>query len=81
MGATSSHPSSDEPPKRALHVLRVIPGSPASLAGIQVFFDFIVGIEGSAGQSVCSIQVFLRHGANSVSGHRRSESGANSRIS
>jgi hypothetical protein len=46
MGATASHPSPDNPPSRALHVLRVVPGSPAAVAGIQVFFDFVVGIEG-----------------------------------
>ncbi|KAG9026575.1 hypothetical protein FRB95_008697 [Tulasnella sp. JGI-2019a] len=48
MGTAASHSASpDAPPSRALHVLRVIPGSPASLAGIQVFFDFIVGIDGN----------------------------------
>ena len=46
MGATASHHSPDHPPTRALHVLRVIPGSPAADAGVQVFFDFIVGIDG-----------------------------------
>ncbi|KAG8956501.1 hypothetical protein FRC03_010775 [Tulasnella sp. 419] len=49
MGAAASHPEGDQPPSQALHVLRVTPGSPASLAGIQVFFDFIVGIDGKIG--------------------------------
>ncbi|KAG8903413.1 hypothetical protein FRC01_009206 [Tulasnella sp. 417] len=53
MGAASSHPiDGDTPPKTALHVLRVIPGSPASLAGIQVFFDFIIGIEGTVTSAI-----------------------------
>lgn len=53
MGAAPSHPvDGDTPPKTALHVLRVIPGSPASVAGIQVFFDFIIGIEGTVTSSI-----------------------------
>lgn len=32
-------------PRVALHVLRVAAGSPADLAGIQPFFDYLVGVE------------------------------------
>ncbi|KAG8830127.1 hypothetical protein FRB91_008527 [Serendipita sp. 411] len=48
MGASSStlDPSSPSPPGRALHVLRVAPGSPAD-GFIEPFFDFLVGVDGS----------------------------------
>ncbi|CAE6520985.1 unnamed protein product [Rhizoctonia solani] len=44
MGASNS--TSNAPPRRALHVLRVAPGSPAANTDISPFFDFLVGIKG-----------------------------------
>ncbi|CEL51949.1 Golgi reassembly-stacking protein 2 OS=Rattus norvegicus GN=Gorasp2 PE=1 SV=3 [Rhizoctonia solani AG-1 IB] len=44
MGASNS--TSNAPPRRALHVLRVAPGSPAADTDISPFFDFLVGIKG-----------------------------------
>ncbi|QRV86534.1 GRASP55/65 PDZ-like domain protein [Ceratobasidium sp. AG-Ba] len=52
MGATASSPnatSSTLPPRRALHVLRVAPGSPAADTDITPFFDFVVGVRGMEG--------------------------------
>ncbi|KAG8750105.1 hypothetical protein FRC12_013075 [Ceratobasidium sp. 428] len=52
MGATASSPStahSTLPPRRALHVLRVAPGSPAADTDITPFFDFVVGVQGMEG--------------------------------
>lgn len=48
MGVSSSSLDSDgpSPPSKALHVLRVAPGSPAADTDIQPFFDFVVGIDG-----------------------------------
>lgn len=49
MGATASTPTaghSSLPPRRALHVLRVAPGSPAANTDITPFFDFLVGVRG-----------------------------------
>jgi hypothetical protein len=43
MGAGQS--TSSQAPARALHVLRVTPGSPASRTTIEPFFDFIIGFE------------------------------------
>lgn len=43
MGASQSTSSV---PKTALHVLRVTPGSPASLTDIEPYFSFLVGYEG-----------------------------------
>ncbi|KAH7096347.1 GRASP55/65 PDZ-like domain-containing protein [Auriculariales sp. MPI-PUGE-AT-0066] len=43
MGASQS---SDAAPHTALHVLRVAPNSPASLANVEPFFDYIVGVDG-----------------------------------
>ncbi|TFY72839.1 hypothetical protein EVG20_g170 [Dentipellis fragilis] len=48
MGAGQSSASHDQPPSRALHVLRVTPSSPASQTNIEPFFDFIVGFEGDS---------------------------------
>lgn len=44
MGASNSTPNT--PPRRALHVLRVAPGSPAADTDITPFFDFLVGVRG-----------------------------------
>lgn len=52
MGANTSQnaiPDENHPPSRALHILRVTPGSPASDTELEPFFDFIVGIEGDSG--------------------------------
>lgn len=52
MGAGVSHPTDSDsslPPSRALHVLRVTPGSPASQTDIEAFFDFVVGVDGGYG--------------------------------
>ncbi|KAG9120787.1 hypothetical protein FRC07_003575 [Ceratobasidium sp. 392] len=52
MGTTASSPStahSTLPPRRALHVLRVAPGSPAADTDITPFFDFVVGVQGMEG--------------------------------
>ncbi|CAG8623401.1 5253_t:CDS:2 [Acaulospora colombiana] len=48
MGASSStlDPRGPSPPSKALHVLRVSPGSPAAQTDIEPFFDFVVGIDG-----------------------------------
>lgn len=46
MGAGQSLPSQNQPPSKALHVLRVTPSSPASKTTIEPFFDFVVGFEG-----------------------------------
>lgn len=50
MGAQESHLASPSDPNsrplRAYHVLRVAESSPASEAGIEPFFDYIVGIDG-----------------------------------
>jgi len=46
MGAGQSLPSQNQPPSKALHVLRVTPSSPASKTSIEPFFDFVVGFEG-----------------------------------
>jgi len=48
MGAGQSLPSQNQPPSKALHVLRVTPSSPASKTGIEPFFDFVVGFQGDA---------------------------------
>lgn len=48
MGAGQSLPSQNQPPSRALHVLRVTPSSPASKTDIEPFFDFVVGFQGDA---------------------------------
>ncbi|KAF8312545.1 hypothetical protein DL93DRAFT_2098268 [Clavulina sp. PMI_390] len=48
MGASASHPTDNDavlPPVRALHVLRVTPGSPASHTDIEPFFDFVVSVD------------------------------------
>lgn len=44
MGASNSTPNT--PPRHALHVLRVAPGSPAADTDITPFFDFVVGVKG-----------------------------------
>ncbi|KAG8745325.1 hypothetical protein FRC10_008342 [Ceratobasidium sp. 414] len=52
MGATASSPSTingTAPPRHALHVLRVAPGSPAADTDITPFFDFVVGVQGMEG--------------------------------
>jgi len=52
MGANASQnaiPDHNHPPSRALHILRVTPGSPASNTDLEAFFDFIIGIEGDSG--------------------------------
>ena len=46
MGAGQSLPSQNQPPSKALHVLRVTPSSPASNTDIEPFFDFVVGFQG-----------------------------------
>jgi len=46
MGAGQSLPSHNQPPSKALHVLRVTPSSPASKTDIEPFFDFVVGFQG-----------------------------------
>ena len=46
MGAGQSLPSENQPPSKALHVLRVTPSSPASNTNIEPFFDFVVGFQG-----------------------------------
>lgn len=46
MGAGQSLPSQNQPPSKALHVLRVTPASPASETDIEPFFDFVVGFQG-----------------------------------
>jgi len=46
MGAGQSLPSQNQPPSKALHVLRVTPSSPASKTDIEPFFDFVVGFQG-----------------------------------
>lgn len=38
----------NQPPSRALHVLRVTPSSPAAQTNIEPFFDFVIGFEGSS---------------------------------
>jgi len=43
MGASQS---TDAAPDTALHILRVAPNSPASLANLEPFFDYIVGVDG-----------------------------------
>jgi hypothetical protein len=43
---TSAFGVSDIAPKRALHILRVAPGSPAAATDLTPFFDFIAGYEG-----------------------------------
>lgn len=48
MGAGQSLPSQNQPPSKALHVLRVTPSSPASKTTIEPYFDFVVGFEGDA---------------------------------
>jgi hypothetical protein len=48
MGAGQSLPSQNQPPSKALHVLRVTPSSPASKTDIEPFFDFVVGFQGDA---------------------------------
>lgn len=48
MGAGQSLPSQNQPPSKALHVLRVTPSSPASNTDIEPFFDFVVGFQGDA---------------------------------
>ena len=48
MGAGQSLPSENQPPSKALHVLRVTPSSPASNTNIEPFFDFVVGFQGDA---------------------------------
>lgn len=45
MGAGQSVPEGGKAPTRGLHILRVTPGSPASQADLEPFFDFIVGYE------------------------------------
>jgi hypothetical protein len=53
MGASSSSlDSGPSPPSKALHVLRVSPGSPAAQTDIDPFFDFVVGIDGDELSSV-----------------------------
>ena len=47
MGAGQSV-EQNQPPPRALHVLRVTPLSPASHTDIEPFFDFLVGFEGDS---------------------------------
>ncbi|KAL7416679.1 GRASP55/65 PDZ-like domain-containing protein [Mrakia frigida] len=47
MGNAASSNSGLAATDKALHVLRVAEGSPAAEAGIEPFFDFIVGIEGA----------------------------------
>jgi len=37
--------SGPSPPPKALHILRVSPGSPAAQTDIDPFFDFVVGID------------------------------------
>ncbi|KAK0569214.1 hypothetical protein OC861_001140 [Tilletia horrida] len=51
MGAAESTPSvaaNAGAPRRGYHVARVAEGSPAHLAGIEPFFDYLVGLEGQA---------------------------------
>ena len=48
MGAGQSLPSQNQPPSKALHVLRVTPSSPASKTDIEPFFDFVVSFQGDA---------------------------------
>lgn len=48
MGAGQSLPSQNQPPSKALHVLRVTPSSPASKTDVEPFFDFVVGFQGDA---------------------------------
>lgn len=45
MGQTSSTSSAQPFPKVALHCLRVADHSPAAYAGIQPFFDYLVGVD------------------------------------
>lgn len=54
MGAQESHLGAGLNPKnlKAYHVLRVAESSPAAEAGIEPFFDYIVGI---GGQQVVSV--------------------------
>jgi hypothetical protein len=58
MGVSSSSLDSDgpSPPSKALHVLRVSPGSPAAQTDIDPFFDFVVGIDGDELSSVGALQ-------------------------
>ncbi|GAA99648.1 uncharacterized protein L969DRAFT_86922 [Mixia osmundae IAM 14324] len=48
MGASESKPGDGARKKIALHVLRVAENSPAAHAGIEPFFDFLMGISGFA---------------------------------
>ncbi|KAE8216048.1 hypothetical protein CF327_g754 [Tilletia walkeri] len=51
MGAAESTPriaANADAPRRGYHVARVAEGSPAHLAGIEPFFDYLVGLEGQA---------------------------------
>ena len=59
MGNSSSTLDSNgpSPPSKALHVLRVSPGSPAAQTDIDPFFDFVVGIDNDERGSVCIIFV------------------------
>lgn len=43
--STSSSSAAADFPRVALHCLRVAAGSPAERAGLQPFFDFLVGVE------------------------------------
>jgi hypothetical protein len=60
MGNSSSTLDTDgpAPPSKALHILRVSPGSPAAQTDIDPFFDFVVGIDNGelASVSVTIIQ-------------------------
>ena len=50
MGQTTSTSSAAQPfPSLALHCLRVAESSPAAQAGIEPFFDYLVGVEGASG--------------------------------
>ncbi|EJD37145.1 hypothetical protein AURDEDRAFT_173779 [Auricularia subglabra TFB-10046 SS5] len=46
MGAGQSAPHETTPPKKALHVLRISPSSPAAHTSLEPYFDFVIGYTG-----------------------------------
>lgn len=49
MGQTTSSTNAAHPfPSLALHCLRVAESSPAAQAGIEPFFDYLVGVDGAS---------------------------------
>jgi hypothetical protein len=60
MGNSTSTLDTDgpSPPSKALHILRVSPGSPAAQTDIDPFFDFVVGIDNDELASVSTTVIW-----------------------